>query len=246
MPEILREIRCPHCGAPIKFDKGDIILTCQYCGYTGVVDVSRPFTFEHSMFVNQLDAYAVEKFVLDWFSEGFLKPPDLRKRGRIVEKTLLYIPLWVISLDAVTSYEGYFERLGPSLSRRDVIRGSYDWVVLARKKALFPEREYHLALALKVPFDIGRIEKYGSVLNSEIDYEEAERRAVDGVRELHKYLVKREVDKIVSINTEVKVLEKNYVHAPVWIIVYEYKGKLYKLYVDGAGKEVILGEVPET
>jgi hypothetical protein len=245
MSEILKEIRCPHCGAPLKFDKGDIIFTCQYCGYTGVFDVSKSFTFEHSLFVNQLDKDMVENFVRDWFSEGFLKPPDLRRRGRIVEKTLLYIPLWIISLNAVTSYEGYFERLGPSVVRRDTIKGSYDWVVVARKSALFPEREYHLGPALKVPFDISRIEKYSIVLNSEISSEDAEERAVEAVKSFHKYLVQREVDKITSISTEAKVLEKNYVHAPVWQIVYEYKGKLYKLYIDGARKEVIVGEVPE-
>ncbi|MEM3504122.1 MAG: hypothetical protein QW134_07865 [Nitrososphaeria archaeon] len=245
MPEILREVVCPHCGAPLKFDKGDIIFTCHYCGYTGLLNVSKPFTFEHSMFVNQISADLVENIVRDWFSEGFLKPPDLRKRGRVVEKNLFYVPLWIISLNAVTSFEGYFERLGPSIVRKDVIRGSYDWIVIARKNTPFPEREYRLGLASKVPFEVGRVEKYSIVLNSEIDSDEAEGRAVEGVRSLHKYLVQREVDKILSFSCEVKVLEKNYLHAPIWFIVYEYKGGLYKLYIDGARKDVIFGEVPE-
>lgn len=165
-----------------------------------------------------------------------LKPPGLRKRGKIVEKNLFYVPLWIISLNAVTSFEGYFERLYPSITKKDILRGSYDWVVIAGKNTPFPEREYHLGLASKVPFEIGRIEKYSVVLNSEIDSAEAEERAVEGVRSLHRYLVQREIDKI---------LEKNYLHAPIWFIVYEYKGCLYKLYIDGARRDVIFGKFPE-
>jgi len=246
MSEIIKEVNCPHCGAPLKFDKGDIIFTCGYCGFTGLFDLSKSFTYEHGMFINQVDVDEVDKIVIDWFAEGFLKPPDLRKKGKIFEKKLVYVPLWIISLDATTSYEGFFERLGPTTPKKNQLKKSYDWVIIARKNAPFPEREYHLGLASKSPFDVSRLERYSTVLNSEIDAEEAVDRTIEEVKSLHQYLALRDVDKILAINTEVKILERNYLHAPIWFVTYEYKGKLFKIYLDGAREEVIVGEFPET
>jgi len=245
MSEIIKEVSCPHCGAPLKFDKGDIIFTCNYCGFTGLLDLSKSFTYEHSMFVNQVDDKEVDEIVVDWFGEGFLKPGDLKKKGKITEKKLVYIPLWILSIDAITSYEGFFERLGPATIKKDQIRKSYDWVIIARKSAPFPEREYHLALANKRPFDVSKLEKYSVVLNSEIDADEAVERTMEEAKNLHQYLALRDVDKILKINTEVKVLERNYLHSPIWFVTYSYKGELFKMYIDGAGEDVIVGEFPE-
>jgi hypothetical protein len=125
------------------------------------------------------------------------------------------------------------------------MKNSYDWVIIARKNAPFPEKEYHLGLATKSPFDVSRLEKYSKVLNSEIDDKEAIDRATEEVKALHQYLALRDVDKIINIDTEIKILEKNYLHAPIWFITYEYKQKLFKMYLDGAREEVIVGEFPE-
>jgi len=245
MPEILKEVSCPHCGAPLKLDKGDVVFTCGYCGFTGLFDLSKAFTYQHSMFLNQAPIDKVDQLVRDWFGEGFLKPHDLKKKGKIVEKKLVYVPLWIVSLDSTTTYEGFFERLGPTVVKKGQIKRSYDWVVIARKATPFPEREYHLSLDAKTPFDLTKLEKYSIVLNSEIDDEKAADRAIEGVKSLHQYLALRDVDKIMSSNTEVKILEKNYFHAPIWFITYEYKGNVYKMYLDGARCEVIVGEFPE-
>ena len=128
--------------------------------------------------------------------------------------------------------------------KKNQMKDSYDWVIIARKNAPFPEKEYHLGVATKSPFDVSRLEKYSKVLNSEIDDQEAIVRTTEEVKALHQYLALRDVDKILNISTEVKVLEKNYFHAPIWFITYEYKGELFKMFVDGAREEVIVGEFP--
>jgi len=87
---IVEEIRCPHCGAPIKFNPGEILATCQYCGYTVVIETGKPFVFEHSMLLNDYDEAAVEKLVRKWMASGFLKPGDLAKRSKIVVAGLFW------------------------------------------------------------------------------------------------------------------------------------------------------------
>jgi hypothetical protein len=35
-------------------------------------------------------------------------------------------------------------------------------------------------------------------------------------------------------------------HAPIWFVKFEYKGKLYQLLVDGASGMVIKGDIPSS
>jgi hypothetical protein len=52
------------------------------------------------------------------------------------------------------------------------------------------------------------------------------------------------VDKIIEIKTDIKIEETVYLHAPIWFIKYEYKGKDYRLIMDGATGTAIKGDIP--
>jgi hypothetical protein len=52
------------------------------------------------------------------------------------------------------------------------------------------------------------------------------------------------VDKIIEMKTEIKVEETVYLHAPIWFIKYDYKGKTYQLILDGSTGSVIRGDIP--
>jgi hypothetical protein len=81
-------------------------------------------------------------------------------------------------------------------------------------------------------------------LNSEIDKDEALERAKQEIEEHHKYLAQQDVDKIIEIESEIKVNQTVYLHAPIWFIKYEYKGKTYQLIIDGATGTVVRGDIP--
>ena len=243
---IVKEIRCPHCGAPIKFNPGEIVATCQYCGYTVVIETGEAFVFEHSMFLNECDESKVEKLVKEWMNSGFLKPKDLAKKSKITEKNLFYIPFWLIPVEATTTYKGIFERISPPIVKEGKIEKKYEWVVLARKASEFPTKEYDIPLKGKIPFDFRRIEPYAKVLNSEIDEREAIEIAKQQIEEHHKFLAEQEVDKIIEQKTEFEFGDAVYLHAPIWIIKYEYKRKNYVIFLDGATGQVIKGDIPPT
>jgi len=243
---IVEEIKCPHCGAPIKFNPGEILATCQYCGYTVVIETGKPFVFEHSMLLNEYDEVAVEKLVKEWMASGFLKPGDLAKRSKIVEKELVYLPFWVVPVTAKTTYKGIFERLSPPVVKEGKIEKKYSWLVLARKASEFPTREYDVPLDGKIPYDFRRIERYAKVLNSEIDENEALNIAKQEIEAHHEFLAKQDVDRIIEIKTEFEFGDAVYLHAPIWFITYEYKGERYKIFLDGATGTVIKGDIPPT
>jgi len=243
---IVQEIKCSHCSAPISFEPGEIIATCKYCGYTVVIKTGDAFTFEHSMLQNKYEPTEIEEAIKNWMRAGFLKPSDLARKSRITEKTLIYLPFWIMSVEAESAYKGIFERITPSIVKEGKIEKKYDWLVLARKAADFPTREYDVPLKGKVPYDFRKIEAFAKVLNSEICKNEAVEFAKQEIADHHRYLVKQDVDRLIEMKHEMKVNQTVYLHAPIWFIKFEYKGKTYQLLMDGATGIVIKGDIPST
>ena len=241
---IVDEIKCSHCGAPIAFEPGEILATCKYCGFTIVIETGQTFSYEHSLLLNKYDPVQVEEQVRSWMREGFLKPSDLAKKSKITEKQLVYLPFWVVSVEAKSSYKGIFERITPAVTKEGIIEKEYDWLVLARKGTEFPTRDYDVPLEGKIVYDFRRIEGFAQVFNSEVDKADAEEQAKVEIENNHRFLAQQDVDKIVEITTETKIEETVYLHAPIWFIKYDYKGKVYQLIIDGATGTVIKGDIP--
>jgi DNA-directed RNA polymerase subunit RPC12/RpoP len=241
---IVDEIKCSHCGAPIAFEPGEILATCKYCGFTIVIETGQTFSYEHSLLLNKYDPVQVEEQVRGWMREGFLKPSDFARKSKITEKQLVYLPFWVVSVEVKSSYKGIFERITPAVTKEGTIEKEYDWLVLARKGTEFPTRDYDVPLEGKIVYDFRRIEAFAQVFNGEIDKADAEEQAKAEIESNHRFLAQQDVDKIIEIKTETKIEETVYLHAPLWFIKYDYKGKVYQLIVDGATGTVIKGDIP--
>lgn len=243
---IVEEIRCSNCGAPLEFKPGDIVATCRYCGFTQVIETGKAFTLEHSMLLNEYDPEQIEKLARNWMRSGFLKPGDLARSSKILEKTLTYSPFWIVSVTATTTYKGIFERLVPPVVKEGKIEKRYSWLVLARKATEFPTREYDVPLEGKISYDFRKIEGFAKVLNSEMERQEAVELARQQIEGHHQFLAKQDVDKIIEMKTDFDIGDIVYLHAPIWLIVYEYKGERYQILLDGATGMVIKGDIPAT
>ena len=241
---VAQNIRCSHCGAPVEFKPGEIIATCKYCGFTTVIETGEPFNFEHSLLLNKFDEKQIEDPIRSWMRSGFLKPGDLAKKSKISEKNLVYLPFWVVSAQAKSSYKGIFERIAPPIVKEGKIDKEYNWLVLAREASDFPTREYDVPLEGKIPYDFRKIEGFAKVLNSEIDREEAVELAKQQIEAHHRFLLKQDVDRIIEIQTNLNIKQVVYLHAPVWFINYTYKGKMYQLIIDGAAGMSLKGDIP--
>jgi len=243
---IVEEIRCSNCGAPLQFNPGEIVATCRYCGFTQVIETGKAFELEHSMILNEYKPEQVDELVRNWMRGGFLKPGDLARASKILEKSLTYLPFWVVSVKATSTYKGVFERLTPPATKEGKIEKEYDWLVLARKRTEFPTREYEVPLEGKVAYDFRKIESFAKVLNSEIEREEAVEITRQEIEDLHQFLVKQDIDKIIEMRTDLEVGDSVYLHAPIWFITYEYKRERYRILLDGATGTVIKGDIPTT
>jgi len=243
---VAQEIRCSHCGAPVEFNPGELTATCKYCGFTTVVETGQAFTFEHSLLLNNYTEVQIDDQIKDWMREGFMKPSDLARRSKISEKTLTYLPFWVISMEAKSSYKGIFERISPPLIKEGKIEKNYTWLVLARKASVFPTREYDIPMEGKIPFDFRRIEGFAKILNSEIEKDDAVETAKQEIENHHSFLLKEDVDRIIELKTEFVVSQVVYLHAPLWFVKYEYRGNSFTLIVDGATGSTLKGDIPSS
>jgi len=243
---IVEEIRCSNCGAPLQYSPGEIVATCQYCGFTQVIETGKAFELEHSMILNEYKPEQIDELVRNWMRGGFLKPGDLARASKIVEKNLTYLPFWVVSVAASSTYKGIFERLTPPVMKEGKIEKKYNWLVLARKAADFPTREYEVPLEGKVPYDFRKIESFAKVLNSEVEKDEAINTARQQIQNLHEFIAKQDVDRVIEMKTDLEIGDAVYLHAPVWFIVYEYRGERYRLLLDGTTGAVIKGDIPSS
>ena len=241
---IAQNISCSHCGAPVEFKPGELFATCKYCGFTTVIETGQAFNFEHSLLLNSYSEVQVEDLVRDWMHSGFMKPGDLAKKAKITEKSLIYLPFWVVSAEATTKYEGIFERISPPIVKEGQIQKEYNWLVLAREASGFPTQEYDVPLTGKIPYDFRKIEGFAKLLNSEMTRDEALAIAKQQIEALHSFLLKQDIDKIVEATTTIDLKQMVYLHAPAWFIKYEYKSNNYQMIVDGATGMVLKGDIP--
>ncbi len=244
MVAVTSEISCSRCGAPLSVQPGEILITCSYCGFTSVVETGKAFEFEHSLILNTIQISQVFDIAKGWMENSFIAPKDLSRKSSSLEQNLVYLPFWVVSGEASSHYKGVLERISPAVEKEGDIKNHYDWMVLARTQADFPTRSYHLSLQGKIPFEATKIEKNAKVLNSEVTSEDAVEHARDEITNLHQYLAKDRIDRIIDIKTDFEVSGAYYLHAPVWFIAYGYKGKRYQIIMDGASGQVIKGDLP--
>ncbi len=246
MSQIVSEIGCPNCGAPLKLSPGELVATCRYCGYTSVVGANTPFQLEHSLILNNFDNPRITQDLQEWMKSGFMKPGDLAKKSRTTMIELRYLPFWLVPLTATSTYEGVLERITPPTPRKGTIQNDYDWLVLGRKAAEFPTRDYKIPAEGKIAFDFTRIESQAKFLNSELDSTEAIVHAKEEVEENQRFLLKQEVDQVTKFDTTFNVEKPTYLHAPLWFIQYEYKGKSYNAIIDGSSGNMIRADIPQT
>jgi hypothetical protein len=244
MVAVTNQISCSHCGAPLPVQPGEILITCSYCGFTSVVETGQAFEFEHSLILNTVAADQVFLMLESWMKNSFIAPKDLSKKSSLTERSLVYLPFWVVSGEASSHYKGIFERVAPAAEKEGDITNHYDWMILARTQTDFPTRSYHLSLEGKIPFEATKIEKNAKVLNSEMTSQDAAQRARDEISNLHQFLAKDKADRIIDIKTNFDVSGTYYLHAPVWFLGYDYRGKRFQVIMDGASGQTITGDLP--
>lgn len=248
----LVQYRCKTCNAPYPLGADDVISTCPYCGYTFVVEGGE--MKKHLLLGNKLDTEGVKKKVSDWLSfaagksvgRGVMK--DILLGGPILQ----WIPTFRVKAKADTYHFGADQKGSGKNKHWVKVEGRdtehiTEWVLARRHAATYGIREFILSLedVDAKDFDIKSTEK-APVLNSEIGEGDAPVRARLQKAERDRSELMEEVDKLFDYRLDMDLTDCTYVHAPYWLVRYEYRGGTFRVAVSGATGEVVLGELPVT
>ncbi len=244
MTEIAEKVNCPNCGAPLKLEAGEVIVTCEYCGNAMNMAVGKKYFLRHSIIPNKYSQEQISEMARQWMGGGFLKPEDLARRATIRELSLVFLPFFIIHVSAHSIYEGVLTRTGQHIPKKGDFTREYHWKIIGRRALTFPTKEYEIPLSGKVDFDLSHVSKGAKFLNAEMDEREAHSRLKQEIEDHNRYLLSSEMDVISSIETKLEIRNTEFVHAPVWFLKYEYNTKLYELLFDGASGNTIKGDIP--
>lgn len=244
LPTVMKGLRCSHCDGPLEYKAGEHIVTCLYCGTTQIVDVSKPFLIEHFMLPLKLEQENVEAVLRSWMRKGHLKSADLHKKAKMVETQLRFLPFWLVEVTASTKWKGIFERITPAITKSDTMKKTYHWLILARRRAGFPTKEFDLPAGATQPYDFRKIPEYAEVINSQFTREEALLQVEQEVEEHHRHLLCQDVDRVIEFDTNFSFGEVQYVHAPIYYSKYLYRRKHYSVLIGGFRKLIIAAEFP--
>ena len=99
------ELKCPGCGAPIKPQFGEMVITCEYCGSSiSLADAGWKSIAKHTMLPLSLTSkdQAVSD-LKDKMDRGLLHR-HLQEQSTLQELNLSYVPYWIVPVSARTNY----------------------------------------------------------------------------------------------------------------------------------------------
>jgi len=279
-------MKCKNCGAPLPYVAGENVLNCGYCGSTTMIAALDNIVKleEHFIIPNNIDSRSLQKNCREWMSKGFFKAGDLDETAAFGKIEGLYLPFWVVNVQANTYWSGMNRRtrtVGSGDHRRtetywEPESGSFQdhlgWVVYARSNfdeyyglnALNPgqcstsadwggfamsfglgdKKSEGIDLATgKKPFSMD-VAKGVPVINGQITQDQADDRAKAQIVGYHRSQAESKVTRLTDCDTTVQVERTELIYAPMWFVEYAYKGKTYRMLLEGHQGRVICGEAP--
>jgi DNA-directed RNA polymerase subunit RPC12/RpoP len=103
-PAELPPTNCQKCGAPFTLTQEDFFITCTYCGNSIIIGTQEQLR-KHSMIENHLFMQQVAEAALNYMDKGLLRV-GVSKEAVITNATLRYLPFWIFTVNATTSFMG--------------------------------------------------------------------------------------------------------------------------------------------
>lgn len=261
--EVVHTYNCNSCGAQVVTTETTTATFCYYC-HSPVIIESRLFGDDRPDEIIPFsisEEVAKQKF-LQWTENKKFIPDDFRSESHIEKMTGIYIPYWYLDSDVDVNFVGQ--------SSRSVTTSNFNYRITEtsdyqhHRRGTFQITDVNLAASSKIdinllngiePFDSEKIQLFSMPLLSGFFAESYTVPEDAGTNEL-KRMAEAYSDAILSRSFEftgsLKTLEKNfaqrekdtrYVLLPVWVLTYNYNGKIYVFAVNGdSGKTS--GELP--
>jgi len=269
--EETRVISCPNCGAETQFDEKLHAAECPFCATPVVTDTGTHRHIKpKGLLPFAMDEATARSSVGSWLGSLWFAPNGLQEYARKGRKMNgLYVPCWTFDADTKSRYRGqrgtvYYEsrtvtvngkrtqkrvrkvRWSPASGR---VARFFDDVLVVASNSL--PRPFRNALGA---WDLSALEPYkpeflagfraeGYQVDLPVAFEEA-REIMDRIIERDvKFDIGGDLQKVTQVDTQVDDVTFKHILLPVWLAAYKYRGKTYRLAVNGRSGQVA-GERP--
>ncbi len=129
---------------------------------------------------------------------------------------------------------------GGGMRKAEQMDASYDFPVVALKALLeYQPRDYQFDLDDRTLFDIAKLPKSIKALNGDISEDVAKSQAKTLVDQLQSEKAHAKYHMIQQLTTESDIGDAELLHAPIWFVKYDHKGKKIILVIDANSGRVI-------
>lgn len=246
---------CSGCGASMVYDAEDQNLSCPFCGSERLEKESarKELKAQYVVAFSVKQAQA-EKVLQNWLGTSrFFRPSDLAKSATLTNIKPVYVPYWIFSAKTITYWTADSSDVPWSASGdwRPVggdHRDEYFGILIGASSTLTPSETQSLR-----PFDLSTAVSFHKVdfRNSIVEQFRVQRKyarplARSTIEQFEsakcaKYVPGRVRN--LKTNVRLEALSGFPILLPIWILAYQYKGKLFRFLVNGQTAS-IHGEAP--
>ncbi|MCL4333239.1 MAG: zinc-ribbon domain-containing protein [Candidatus Thermoplasmatota archaeon] len=261
--EVLKEMKCPNCGAPLNPAPGEAMVVCSYCG-TSISLGSLGWSRVSKHFI--LDIKVQMKDQAEQISKSFLDDSifhrHLFEKSELKKVELNYIPYWIMDAGYSAQYQYKREQVnpggfvavgmggrggfgGPTMNFQTVVESGSDVnevkypVIAIENMNQYQPPDYVFNLANKRA--IGQSDMNGPVklLNGTMGEEKARMEGKIRIQQWEIRKLQRSVHGFLSANVTVDIADMYLVHIPIWSLQFQHKNESIFLLIDAHNARVM-------
>jgi len=248
--EDLKKQECKNCGATLNFDPSQVSMKCAFCGSEFFVEI--PETEEDkkrrenaSIITFKITSEEADTKFSEWIKKGLFKPSNLASTFKKEKFEGVYIPFQKVTADATSNWEGQDKILINEAAdgepadydyedRSGTHSDSYKDFIAATKGLEQAEVDAIL------PFDDNDTKPYNRQLMTGYKFEEpvlteenAIAKAKERIKGWERDKCASESDELLNCNTTVSNISSKLMMLPLWILVYSYNNKPFRVLING-------------
>ena len=253
--------RCESCGAVSIMGKFETAEKCPFCGVPNIARLDdMPIIHPNAILPFKVSMEQAKQAFGNWVSKRLMAPREFKKTFSTDNVRGAYLPAWTFDSDTVARYHGRLGKtvtrvVGSGKNRRTVteiqwfsVSGTmdrrYDDLMIEASKSIV-QKELNAVMPFDTQSAVGFDESFVSGFSSErydkelnVAWGEAKSRIR---KEYQNAIVRRyNADRVDYLNIDITYNRLTYKHIllPMWIDVYKYKKKQYRILVNGRTAKV--------
>lgn len=261
--EILKEMKCPNCGAPLSPAEGEAMVVCSYCGTSislgslGWSKVGKHFILDIKVSMKN-QAEEIAKAFLD----NSIFHRHLFEKSELKKMELNYLPYWIMDAGYSAQYQFRREQVnpggfvavgmggrggfgGPTINMQTIVESGTDVnevnypVIAVENMNQYQPPDYVFNLTDKRAIKQEDLSGPVKLMNGTMGEEKARMEGKIRIEQWEIRRLQRRIHGFLSANVSVDIADMYLVHIPVWTLSFQHKSETIFLLIDAHNSAVM-------